>query len=123
MSDDVDLRGWVAREEVDALYDSATVTVFPTRFEGFGLPVLEAMSSGCPVICSDIGVLGELGADAAVYADTTDPAALADAIEALLADPAEQARLAADGLQQAALFTWEDAAARTLASLLEVARR
>lgn len=117
LADDVDLRGWVDAAELDALYAGAAAYVLPSRFEGFGLPVLEAMARGCPVVCSDLPVLREVGGDAAVYVDTTDPAALAAAVRGVLADPARRARLAADGLVQAGRFSWDRVAAATLATL------
>lgn len=122
LEDWVELRGWVSDEEIDRLYAQAGLLVFPTLFEGFGLPVLEAMSAGCPVLCTDLPVLREVAGDAAAYVDSADPAALATGITALLDDPAERSRLAAAGLQHAAAFSWERTASATLATVVEVAR-
>src|SRR5262249_28127953 len=97
LDDDVELRGWVTADELADLYDRASAYVFPTRFEGFGLPVLEAMARGCPVIGSDIPVLHEVGGDDMVYFDPGDPVAMAAVIRRVVADPGEQARLAAAG--------------------------
>ncbi|MFT3876818.1 MAG: glycosyltransferase family 1 protein [Propioniciclava sp.] len=113
----VRLAGWLAQSEVDRLYARATALVFPTRFEGFGLPVLEAMSAGCPVLCSDLPVLREVGADAAAYVDTTSAERLAEAITALLADAPRRAELSASGIARAAEFSWEATARGTIASL------
>ena len=88
LDDHVDLRGWLSRDELDHLYAESTVLVFPTRFEGFGLPPLEAMARGCPVIVSDLPVLREVAGDAAVYVDPADPEAIARAIRSLLDSPA-----------------------------------
>jgi alpha-1,3-rhamnosyl/mannosyltransferase len=102
--------------DVEALYASAEVLVFPSLYEGFGLPVLEAMRRGLPVVASRASSLPEVGGDAAVYvADPSDAAALASAIETALAD---RERLRALGLERAAGFTWD----RTAAGVAEVIR-
>jgi len=119
---DVELLGWVNAVELDALYRGATAYVAPTRFEGFGLPVLEAMARGCPVVCSDIPVLREVGGAAAVYVDTTRPEPLAAALGALLADAPGRARRAEAGLAQAGRFGWDRTAAATATVLARVGR-
>ncbi|MCC4907844.1 glycosyltransferase family 1 protein [Microbacterium sp. cx-59] len=118
----VQLRSWLEREEVDDLYATSTAVVFPTLFEGFGLPALEAMERGCPVICSDIPVLREVAGDAAAYFDPTDAAAMADAIQSALRDPAGLARNAELGLERATLFSWDRTADELLAVFDDVAR-
>ncbi|MFF1571828.1 glycosyltransferase family 4 protein [Leifsonia sp. NPDC058292] len=110
------LLGWVDDAEVERLYAEATAVVIPTLFEGFGLPVLEAMSRGCPVICSDIPVLHEVGGGAATYVDPRDADGLAARIRSLLADPAEQQRRSAAGLARAAELSWATTARLTAAS-------
>lgn len=122
LEDWVELAGWLPSEQVDRLYAEATLLVFPTLFEGFGLPVLEAMSAGCPVLCTDLPVLHEVGGEAAAYVDSRDPQALADAIVRLLDDPAERDRLAAAGTARAAEFSWERTAGQTLSALVAAAR-
>lgn len=119
LTDDVELLGWVSAEELDALYREAALYVLPSRFEGFGLPVLEAMVRGCPVLCSDIPVLAEVGGRAAEYTDTNDPAVLAADLRRLLADPPLRARLAAAGHERAAEFSWD----RTATATVELLRR
>lgn len=104
------LIGYVADAELEALWRLAACAAFPTRAEGFGLPVLEAMRRGVPVACSDIPVLREVGGDAAHYFDVDSPADAAAAIDAVLSDPGSGAR----GRERAAGFTWERAAAATL---------
>ena len=116
----VSLRGWLAPAELDALYAESTLFVFPTLFEGFGLPVLEAMSHGCPVLCSDIPVLHEVAGNAAVYVDAQNAARLADSIGALLSSPEDLARLATQGRGRAAKFTWDSTAQLTLKSFQRV---
>ncbi|TFD53390.1 glycosyltransferase family 1 protein [Cryobacterium sp. Hh11] len=116
----VSLRGWLTADELDALYAESALFVFPTLFEGFGLPVLEAMAHGCPVLCSDIPVLHEVAGNAAVYVDSHDAAQLAHVIGGLLGSPEELSRLAAAGLERATEFTWDRTAQQTLASFQRV---
>ena len=112
----VQLLGWVADDELERLYGEASCVVLPTLFEGFGLPVLEAMAHGCPVICSDLPVLREIGGGAAVYVDPESVTSLANGIRRLLADPAKRAELSALGRERAAGFTWTAAARGTVRS-------
>jgi glycosyltransferase involved in cell wall biosynthesis len=113
---DVRFAGWMPDADVEGLFALARLFVFPSFYEGFGLPVLEAMARGVPVACSDRSSLPEVAGDAAVQFDPSDPAAIAAAIERLLSDPEAAARLAERGRERAATFTWERAAAMTLAS-------
>lgn len=121
LRDDVELLGWVDEDKLDALYRDAAAYVLPSRFEGFGLPVLEAMTRGCPVVCSDIPVLREVGGNAALYADTRDSDALAAVIHRVLADSSLRERLRAAGLEQAGRFSWEQVADSTVAVLTRAA--
>jgi glycosyltransferase involved in cell wall biosynthesis len=112
----VELRGWLDMHELEQLYASATAFVFPTRFEGFGLPPLEAMARGCPVIASDLPVIREVCGDAARYVDSRSPGAITRAIVDVLADPVERKRMSRRGLDRAAEFSWRRTAAGTLQS-------
>jgi glycosyltransferase involved in cell wall biosynthesis len=105
--------GWVGDDELEKLYTVAGCFVFPSLYEGFGLPVLEAMARGIPVACSDRGSLPEVAAGAARLFDPEDPAAIASAIEVLLTDRDEAARLVAAGRERAAQLTWEQSARAT----------
>lgn len=105
----VEVRGRVPADELVELYRTAAVLVFPSLYEGFGQPPLEAMACGCPVAVSDVGPLREVCGDAAVYFDPTDTAAIAAGVREALARGAE---LAAKGPERAALFTWDDCARR-----------
>jgi glycosyltransferase involved in cell wall biosynthesis len=113
LSADVELRDWVSTAELAALYNGAGAYVFPTLFEGFGLPVLEAMARGCPVIGSDIPVLHEVGGDDMTYVDPRDPASIAAGVRDVLNDHEKQAVMAAAGRKRAAAFTWQRAADAT----------
>ena len=112
---DVRALGVVPEARLPGLYRSAAAFAFPTTSEGFGMPVLEAMREGTPVVCSDLPVLREAGGDAARYLPALEPAAWAAALAELLADPAARAALAAAGRARAAAFTWARAAAQALA--------
>jgi glycosyltransferase involved in cell wall biosynthesis len=107
----VELRGHVAREELASLYRGASCLVFPSRYEGFGLPVLEAMASGTPVVATTAGSVPEVAGDAAILVDPGDAAALAGGIERALAD---RERLRAAGLERSRSYTWTETARKTL---------
>lgn len=116
VSDDVRLLGWISQEEMEGLYTAASCFVFPSLYEGFGLPVLEAMARGLPVACSDRGVLREVAGDAALLFDPTSERAVAGAIARLISDRPKAQRLAAAGRQRANQFSWETTAAGTIAA-------
>ena len=120
---DVVLPGFVPDEDLPAVYSGAECFVFPSLYEGFGLPVLEAMACGVPVICSNASSLPEIAGAAALLFDPGEPAELAAAIERVLADAAFRGELAERGRCQAAKFTWQRAAERTLAVYADVAGR
>lgn len=109
--------GAVSAAELEWLYAHAVLLVFPTLYEGFGLPIVEAGERGLPVLASDIPALRETGGDAARYIAPQDPAAWAAAVRALASDPAERERLRVAGRARAALFDYTDSASRALAVL------
>lgn len=107
--------GYVPDEDLPPLFTGAEAFLFPTLYEGFGIPVLEAFACGVPVITSDVSALPEVAGDAAVLVDPTDEATLVDALQRVLSDPSLRTRLGEAGLQRAATFTWTRTAQQTLA--------
>jgi glycosyltransferase involved in cell wall biosynthesis len=111
---DIRMLGYQPEAILFELMRRATAFVLPSRYEGFGLPPLEAMRLGTPVLVSDAGALPEVCGDAARYFHPDHAPGLADLLSELLASPAERERLTQAGLQRAARFTWAEAARRTL---------
>ncbi len=101
-------------DELRALYHAAVALVFPSLVEGFGLPIVEAMACGCPVVTSTISSMPEVAGDAALLVDPRDAEALAAALSRLLTDPALRSELRERGLTRSARFTWDAAARHTL---------
>ncbi|HVS85534.1 MAG TPA: glycosyltransferase family 1 protein [Gaiellaceae bacterium] len=109
-----DVRGFVPHEELVRLTQEAAALLFPTRYEGFGIPVAEAMACGTPVVATPDAAVRELGGDAVAYAE---PEGFADAVARVLADPEPWSRA---GLERARLFSWDETARRTAAVYREV---
>ena len=114
--------GFVPDQTLAALYRLADVFVFPSLYEGFGLPPLEAMASGTPVITSNVSSLPEVVGDAALMIDPYEPAAIADAMRRVLTEPDLRPDLKARGFARAREFSWERSAAETLDVLKGVGR-
>jgi glycosyltransferase involved in cell wall biosynthesis len=108
--------GYVPAEDLPALISGAEVFVYPSLGEGFGLPPLEAMACGVPVICSNAPALPEVVGDAAILVPPTDVAALEEAIMHLLSDPDLKAKLRQKGLQRSRQFSWHETARLTLSA-------
>jgi glycosyltransferase involved in cell wall biosynthesis len=119
----VHFTGYVDDRDLPALYSAAEVFVFPSLYEGFGLPPLEAMACGAPVVTSNASSLPEVVGDAALTVDPYDVDGLAAAIERALTDEGLRAELRRRGLERAARFTWERAAHETLAVYEQVLNR
>ena len=117
----IHLAGYAGRGAARDLYQAAEVFVYPSLEEGFGLPVLEAMACGIPVVASTAEALVEVAGDAALFAAPGDAPGLAREIERALEDPATRGRLAAAGPRRAARFSWEAAGEATAAALAEAA--
>ncbi len=118
----VHLVGWTPRPVLSALFKYAEALVFPSMFEGFGIPVIEAMAAELPVACSDIPVLREVAGDGAIFFDPLSVDRIAEAVMRVLSDAALRNQLVDRGRIRAEGFTWRAAAERTLAALLEVGR-
>jgi len=113
-AEDVILTGYVADEDLPALYRSASAFVYPSLFEGFGLPPLEAMACGAPVVTSDTSGLPEVTGDAALLIDPHDEQSLANALIEVVNNKPLRASLREKGIAQAGKFTWREAAEKTL---------
>ena len=111
---DIRCLGFVEDDALPLLYRAARVFVYPSLFEGFGFPPLEAMACGTPVLCSTRGALGEVVGNAAATVDPEDVTALKTQLAALAADPALRATLRAAGLARARRFDWQRTASKTL---------
>jgi glycosyltransferase involved in cell wall biosynthesis len=116
VADAIELRGRVTEEELVRLYQGCAALVYPSRYEGFGFPLVEAMACGAPVIASNASAIPEVTGSAALLIDPDDEPGFAAAIERVLSDAAWAADLRAKGLARAAQFTWAATAARTLAA-------
>jgi len=107
--------GVVNDERLVELYQQATLFVFPSRYEGFGLPVLEAMACGCPVICSNASSLPEVAGDAAILVDPMDVEGFTHEMDRVLTSSDLRRNLRGRGLAQAARFSWDRTARETIA--------
>jgi glycosyltransferase involved in cell wall biosynthesis len=118
LADRIHFVGRLPDDVLVGLYQSATALVFPSLYEGFGLPVAEAMACGTPVLTSRSSSMPEVGGDAAIYFDPRDEASLLSALERCETDPNAMQVLAKSGVKQAAKFTWERCAEETVRSYL-----
>jgi glycosyltransferase involved in cell wall biosynthesis len=116
IASDVRFLGWIDAATLEGLYAVAAVFAFPSLYEGFGLPILEAMRRGVPVVCGNRSSLPEVAGDAAILFDPEDVGAMTAAIERVLDDPAEAELMRAAGHARAARFDWRATARATLAS-------
>lgn len=111
----VEFTGWIERPALYQLYAGADAFIYPSTFEGFGMPVLEAMAAALPTACSNIEPLASIAADAALTFDPASDGAIADAMERITGDQELRRRLAAAGPARARQFSWDEAARKTLA--------
>lgn len=114
LENDVIILGWVEELDLPFIFNKAQIFVFPSLYEGFGIPVLQAMACGTPVLLSDIEVLQEVAQDSALFFDRFDPLDLAKKIEEILNNQSERENLIAKGLEHAKKFSWKKCAQETL---------
>jgi glycosyltransferase involved in cell wall biosynthesis len=114
LADDVIYTGYVPHEDLAAVYSLAEMLVFPSYYESFGLPILEAMMCECPVVTTMGAAVPEVAGDAAVFVDPRDPGSIADGIHRVLSDASLRQELIDKGLKNASRFSWEKAARETL---------
>ena len=119
LESDVLFPGFIADEDLPALYSAAKFFVYPSLYEGFGLPILESLACGTPVLTADNSCLPEAGGDGALYVDAESVESIADGIIQLATEPALRTRLAASGQAHASAFTWQ----RSLRQLLDAYER
>jgi len=117
------LTGAVSAEDLDALFRGADLFVYPSTYEGFGLPVLEAMARGIPLVASSASALPEVFGDAAVGVDPSSVPAIADAIQRVLGDEQLRGELVQKGLARAETFSWDRTAEATLQVYERVSKR
>mgnify|MGYP005839036587 CR=1 FL=1 len=118
--DDVFFADFVPEEDLPSLYASANLFVFPSLYEGFGLPPLEAMACGCPVVCSNVTSLPEVVGKAALTVDPLDVEGLAEAILRVLGDDDLRERLVGMGIERAAKFSWQETARKTMEAYIDL---
>jgi glycosyltransferase involved in cell wall biosynthesis len=123
LSGAVQMTGWIPREELYDLYRRAWAFIYPSRFEGFGMPVTEAMAAGVPVACSDIEPLRSIVRDAALLFTPGNEVEIVEALHRITSDDDLRQRLVSAGHERAARFTWESAASQTLDVLEESASK
>jgi len=120
LADAVDFPGWIPREDLHDLYARAWAFVFPTLFEGFGIPIVEALAAGVPSACSNIEPVSSIAGSAALKLDPHNPDAIADALRRIVSDDALRARLTQAGPSRAAEFSWERTARATVEAIESV---
>lgn len=114
--------GWIDQADLPAVYSAAAMFLYPSNLEAFPIPLTEAMACGTPIVTSDANGLIEIAGDAALRVDPADPAAIAEAVRAVLDDTDLAARLSEHGLARSSMFSWDRCARQTLDVLLATAR-
>jgi len=114
LEDKVIITGFVKENDMALLYNAADALIFPSLYEGFGLPVLEAMACGTPVVCSNTSSLPEVAGDAALMVDPADKESIAEGIKRILSDKKLRQSLSEKGLKRKGLFSWTKTAQQTL---------
>ena len=120
---DIVFTGFMPSKDLPTLCQAADIFVFPSLYEGFGLPILEAMSCGTPVACSNLSSMPEVAGDAAVLFDPHQTESIASAIGSIITGTGLAESLAARGIERAKQFSWSRTAARTLELIRQAGRR
>lgn len=120
LDDDIIFTGWVDQDDLPTIYSLAKVFLFPSFYEGFGIPILEAMACGCPVVTANTGACPEIANSAALYVDPNDPHDIAEKVIEALKNEELANGLVTLGLERAKEFSWERAATKTLAVFEEI---
>jgi glycosyltransferase involved in cell wall biosynthesis len=115
LSGSVRLLGYLSAGELPWFYNLARLLVFPSLFEGFGIPLVEAMACGCPVVCSDTTSLPEVAGDAGVLFDPSKPDQIAETLWSVWVDEAKRGEMRERGLERTRLFTWDETVRKTMA--------
>jgi glycosyltransferase involved in cell wall biosynthesis len=121
LEDGVEMTGWIERERLYELFAKARAFVYPSMFEGFGMPVLEALAAGIPAACSRIEPLASLAGNAAVLFDPKDDAEMLDALTRIVCDEGLRQELSRRGPERAKEFSWEKSARATLKAIEDTA--
>jgi glycosyltransferase involved in cell wall biosynthesis len=121
LSSRVHVLGYVDRADMAALYSRAELLAFPSLYEGFGFPILEAMACGAPVLTSSVSSMPEVAGDAAIYVDPLEVESIAQGILGLISDESLRADLAQRGTKRTALFSWRESARQTADLFRELA--
>ena len=119
---DIVFTGWLPFEDIPPIYCASDAFVFPSLNEGFGIPVIEAMACGVPVVCSDVEPLPEIAGDAAHFIDPYNPVSIAEGISTVMNDQDLRRDLIEKGFRRAAAFTWEQTARKTLDFIMSFVR-
>lgn len=117
LPDNISFTGYVSDDELVALYNRASVFVYPSLYEGFGIPPLEAQACGCPVICSKMASLPEVGGDSVIYCDPYDKEDMTQKIKMILDDKDKQNELKQKGFENIRRFSWEESAKKMMETI------
>jgi glycosyltransferase involved in cell wall biosynthesis len=118
---DIMFPGWIAQEDLPAVYSLAGLYLYPSNLEAFPIPITEAMACGTPIITSNTNGLEEIAGDAALLVDPRDPSMISDAMRQVLSSPELQGKLSEKGLARSSTFTWDQCARKTLGILESLA--
>ena len=114
LNKDVLMPGWVAEEDVPYILNGASAFIFPSKHEGFGIPVIQSLACGVPTAVSDIPVLHEIAADSVLYFDQNNKVSMSEAMKRIITDDELRKNLKNKGIDRAKLFSWQICAAETL---------